>query len=261
MVDALDLRGREKTVEGLRTTLGAIAVLQEPLSAVSLARLILYTGPEVIYYQLDRLHSVLRVPREPSSPIRVLHDSFREFLVDGRICTSPELRVEKGSSHLHIFQKCLERLNAGLQRDVCKLQHPGTMAEDLDQKKVGECLSLDLQYACRYWVNHLHHCKFLAEEVLSNLAVEVYAFLKVHLLHWVEAMSLIRRFDEAIESVIQLELWFDDFGGENISMTKVHHFDHIGTTKLRLQKVEAYNRHRSKNAKLSRLSHTIADDF
>jgi hypothetical protein len=46
-----------------------------------------------------------------------------------------------------------------------------------------------------------------------------------------------------------------------VSMTKVHHFDHIETAKLRLQKVEAYNRHRSKNAKLSRLSHTIADDF
>ena len=78
---ARSLRGREKMAEGLWKTLGAIAVHQRPLSATSLAKLMSYTGPEVVYYQLDRLHSVLQVSREPNSPIRVLHDSFRDFIL------------------------------------------------------------------------------------------------------------------------------------------------------------------------------------
>jgi hypothetical protein len=255
------LKGRENMAEGLRKTLGAIAVLQEPLSAVSLARLMLYTGPEVIYHQLDRLHSVLRVSREPDSPIRVIHDSFREFLVDGRRCTLPELRVDKGLSHLHIFQKCLQTMGAALRHDVGDLQHLGKMVDDLDQKKVEEYLPPHVQYACRYWMNHLQHCTSLAEGVMSILAAEAYAFLKVHLLHWVEAMSLIRRFNEAIECVMQLELWSNESGEGEVSTTKVCLFYHIKVATPGPRKFEAYNYYRAKSVKLSRLSHTIADDF
>jgi hypothetical protein len=259
---ARSLRGREKITEGLRKTLGAIAVLQGPLSAVSLGKLMGdKTRPEVIYHQLDRLHSVLRVSRQPNSPIRVLHDSFREFLVDGRRCTLPELRVDKGLSHLHIFQKCLQTMGAALRHDVCDLQHPGKMVDDLDQEKVEEYLSPHVQYACRYWVNHLQHCTSLAEGVMSILAAEAYAFLKVHLLHWVEAMSLIGRFNEAIECVMQLELWSNECGEGEVSTTKVCLFYHIKVATPGPRKFEAYNYYRAKSVKLSRLSHTIADDF
>jgi hypothetical protein len=259
---ARSLRGREKVAEGLRKTLGAIAVLQGPLSAISLSKLMGdETRPEVIYHQLDRLHSVLRVPREPNSPIRVLHDSFREFLVDGRRCSLPELRVDKGSSHLHVFQKCLQTMGAALRHDVCELQHPGKMVDDLDQKKLEERLPPYAQYACRYWVNHLRYCTFRGEAAVSTLVAEVYVFLKIHLLHWVEAMSIIRRFNVAIECVMQLELWSNDSGGGEVSTIKVYLFYHIKTAIPGPQKFEAYNYHRAKSVKLSRLSHTIAGDF
>ena len=96
-----------------------------------------------------------------------------------------------------------------------------------DQKKVEEYLPPHVQYACRYWVNHLQHCASLAEGLMSILAAKAYAFLKVHLLHWVEAMSLIGRFNEAIECVVQLELWFNDSGEGKVSTTKVCPFYHI----------------------------------
>ncbi|KAK4996205.1 hypothetical protein LTR66_004126 [Elasticomyces elasticus] len=214
---ARSLTGREKIAEALRDTLGAIAVLQGPLSAISLASLMSYKGPEAVYQQLDRLCSVVRISREPDSPIRLLHDSFREFLVDSRRCTISELAVNKGSSHLHIFRQCLRTMNATLRRDVCGLQHPGTMTDNLDRKKVEECLLPHVQYACRYWVEHLRRCAFAAEEAARRAAIEVHEFLELHLLHWLEAMGLIARVDEMVESVIQLEVWLSvaGVGGEH----------------------------------------------
>ncbi|KAK4983552.1 hypothetical protein LTR50_007160 [Elasticomyces elasticus] len=209
---ARSLTGREKIAEALRKTLGAIAVLQGPLSAKSLASLMSYNGPGVLYQQLDRLSSVVRIPKEPDLPIRLLHDSFREFIVDGGRCTISELAVDKGLSHLHIFRQCLRTMYATLRRDACGLEHPGTMADDVDGKKVGEYLPPHVQYACRYWVEHLRRCAFAAEEPARQAVTEVHEFLKVHLLHWLEAMSLIARVDEAVESVIQLEMWLSIAG-------------------------------------------------
>ena len=96
---------------------------------------------------------------------------------------------------------------------------------------------------------------------MNILAAEAYAFLKVHLLHWVEAMSLIGRFNEAIECVMQLELWSNNSGEGEVSTTKVCALYHIKVATSGPQKFEAYNYYRAKSVKLSRLSHTIADDF
>lgn len=56
---------------------------------------------------------------------------------------------------------------------------------EIDSRIIAEHLPQDLQYSCRYWAYHLEQSKdHFAEE-------EIFAFLKKHLLHWLEAMSLI----------------------------------------------------------------------
>ncbi|KAJ4373968.1 hypothetical protein N0V83_002707 [Neocucurbitaria cava] len=60
---------------------GSIVILEDPLSAVSLAHL-LQIPPKRIKNRLDSLHSVLSVPEQEDTPIRLLHLSFRDFLVD-----------------------------------------------------------------------------------------------------------------------------------------------------------------------------------
>ena len=66
---ARSLAGRKSTAHALNDTLDAIAVLQGPLSAVSLATLMPYKGPEMVYQQLRRLHSVVRISTKPNTPI------------------------------------------------------------------------------------------------------------------------------------------------------------------------------------------------
>jgi hypothetical protein len=47
---------------------------------------------------LDLFHSVLNIPELPDAPVRLLHLSFRDFLVDpGKHTTNPFWVDEKGT--------------------------------------------------------------------------------------------------------------------------------------------------------------------
>ncbi|OBT55950.1 hypothetical protein VE04_03623 [Pseudogymnoascus sp. 24MN13] len=72
---------RRGLVEEFRQVIGSIIILASPLSATSLDRLL--GVPEgTVDSRTDLLHSVLSVPSRPDHPIRLLHLSFRDFLVD-----------------------------------------------------------------------------------------------------------------------------------------------------------------------------------
>jgi hypothetical protein len=230
---AKSLEGRESIAGALRETLGAIAVLQGPLSVVSLAKLMSCPRPGVIFDQLKRLHSVVRISKNPNTPLQT-HDSFREFLVNDRRCTLTDLQVDEASSHFHLFRECLRTMRAALQQDVCNLRDPATMSDGLDLGKVEECLPPHVQYACRYWASHAQSCTFTAREVTKALAAEVHEFLKVHFLHWVEAMSLIRRTDDTIENLIQLEVWLNEIGGVEAPVVKVRSNNQVETAMEKL---------------------------
>src|SRR5215469_1282476 len=68
----------ERLVREFHEVVGSIVVLADPLSIDSLARL-LCVSREMVVCRLDPLHSVLNIPTDPASPIRLLHLSFREF--------------------------------------------------------------------------------------------------------------------------------------------------------------------------------------
>ncbi|EMD67664.1 hypothetical protein COCSADRAFT_158031 [Bipolaris sorokiniana ND90Pr] len=73
---------KKKTwLQTFREVVGSVIVLKTPLSAISLARL-LQVPQEEIQCRLDSLHSVLSVSNSEDAPVRLLHLSFREFLVD-----------------------------------------------------------------------------------------------------------------------------------------------------------------------------------
>ena len=63
---------------------GSIVTLAEPLSVTSLA-VLLNMVREIIVLRLRPLHSVLRVPADPETPVRTLHLSFSEFLLSDKL--------------------------------------------------------------------------------------------------------------------------------------------------------------------------------
>ena len=72
---------REHRMKEFKDVIGTIVLLFEPLSRISLANL-LGVSINIINRRLHILHSVLRVPTDPTSPVRLFHLSFRDFLVD-----------------------------------------------------------------------------------------------------------------------------------------------------------------------------------
>ncbi|KAM7189729.1 hypothetical protein V8F33_009868 [Rhypophila sp. PSN 637] len=77
----LNATERRRIVEEFQSIVGLIVVLASPLPATSLARLINIPQKRVDC-RLDLLHLVLSIPPLSSSPVRLLHLSFRDFLLD-----------------------------------------------------------------------------------------------------------------------------------------------------------------------------------
>lgn len=89
---------------------------------------------------------------------------------------------------------------ATLQRDICNLILPGTLAAEVLEKQIEKCLLVEFQYACIYWVQHLQESK---NPILDN--GDVHLFLRKHLLSWLEALSLLRKISEGVIALISLE--------------------------------------------------------
>jgi len=81
LFDEEDENDRERWACEFRNIVGSIVVLETPLSTASLARL-LHISKDDVTCRLDSLHSVLSIPDRDDIPVRLLHLSFREFLVD-----------------------------------------------------------------------------------------------------------------------------------------------------------------------------------
>lgn len=193
-------REKEKLSREFREIVGAIVVLAAPLSIISIAS-ILDIPREDISCRLDSLHSVLSISTDPHIPIRTLHLSFRDFLLD------PQKRgnlfwVDERETHERLASKCLRLMSSprGLKQDVCNLCEPGTLRTEIDSRVIDDCLSAEVRYACRYWVYHLEQSQSRIQDGDS-----VHGFLRKYFLYWLEAMSLAGDAAESIRMIDSLQ--------------------------------------------------------
>ena len=190
---------REELCETLRTTLGTIAILFSPLPALSLARL-LQMPNEDVDQTLDDLHSILDIPEDQSRPVRLHHPSFRDFLLDKARCNDPQFLVDEKEAHGALATFCLQLMSERLERDICDLHSPGALAREVQQERIDQRLPAELQYACLYWVQHVQKSEALLQD-----DGQVHVFLQKHFLHWLEALSLMRKTSEGILALISLD--------------------------------------------------------
>jgi hypothetical protein len=191
----------EQLVEQFQAIIGVIILLADPLSLSALAQL-LKIPEEDISTHLDSFHSVLSIPDDPHVPIRTLHLSFHDYLVDERIRNheaTSQFWVDKIGKHGLIASRCLAIMNRSLQKNICRLPSYGTSRDEIDPISIASSLPDALQYACRYWAYHLSQ----GTAPVSSLD-EVLQFLKKHFLHWLEAMSILGLMSEAINAVVTL---------------------------------------------------------
>ena len=190
----------QRLAEEFREVVGTIIILADPLSTISLANLL---GVEKydITCKLDLLHSVLNVPINESQPVKLLHLSFRDFLLDPERSRNSPFWVDEEEEHERIASKCLQLMskNDCLKKDICGLQEPGITRDEIDTRTIDAFLPAEVQYACRYWFYHLERAHRSLED-----NDQVHIFLQEHLLHWLEAMSLLQGTSESIMMITDL---------------------------------------------------------
>lgn len=192
---------RKKLYAVVRETIGAIVLLQSPLSASSLARL-LRVPAEDVHRTLYKLHSIVDVSQDPSRPVRLHHPSFRDFLLDKKRCGDDSFWVDEKSSHEKLAFRCIELMSgcSGLRQDMRSLSKPETLRSDVEDERVASSIPPELQYACRYWVQHFERSQ---QNIADGGAVHV--FLQTHLLHWLEAMSLLGETGQGVRLLARLQ--------------------------------------------------------
>ncbi|KAF4230403.1 hypothetical protein CNMCM6457_005979 [Aspergillus fumigatiaffinis] len=188
----------QQLVEEFKNIVGVIILLATPLSVHTLSRLM---SMELIDIQthLDLFYSVLDVPSRLDEPVRILHLSFRDFLLDDLKKETP-FWINEREVHHKLTTQCLEVMRQerhGLRKNICNIADNATQRSEIDRYAIDRCLPPDLQYACRYWVHHLVQSHDPANELR-----QAFSFLQSHLLHWIEAMSLLDIISE-VPGVIQ----------------------------------------------------------
>ena len=191
--------------EKFRQVVGFIVVLFDAVSALTLAALIEIPVGNVDR-TLDLLYSVLNIPESKDLPIRLLHPSFRDFLLDKKRCLNNHFLVDKDTVHADLARNCLQIMSRVLKRDICNLQMPGALAHDVQRSKIDSYLPRYVQYTCCYWVDHLERIsKARQNEIGLHDNGQVHYFMKTHFLHWLEALSLVGKVSEGVLMIVKLE--------------------------------------------------------
>lgn len=182
-----------------RHVVGSIVVLLETLSIRVIASL-LNVPARSISTRLSTLHSVLEVPEDDhqDTPIKLLHLSFRDFLLDPARCTDQRLAVEERATHYGLFLCCLRVMQQQLKQDICNLVDPGTEIGSITPSVIQSFISPELQYSSRYWIQHL-------DASAKPVPNEVYDFMKKHFLYWLEVLSLLGNMHGGVLEITKLE--------------------------------------------------------
>ncbi|KAL4887988.1 hypothetical protein BDV59DRAFT_196838 [Aspergillus ambiguus] len=205
-------REKQQLLQEFQDIIGVVILLAVPLSINTLS-LLLEIEVDQISNRLDSFRSVLSIPSYENQPVRILHLSFPEFLVQ----TTTKFRVDAPTKHKDIARSCLRTMRRLLRRDICNLADPGVRRAEIDPLDIHKCLPSELQYSCHYWTHHLKNSHALT----SNIE-EVRLLLQKHFLHWMEAMSLLGLISEMMGMLDILQTMVSDYNNDSSLATFLH---------------------------------------
>jgi hypothetical protein len=104
--------------------------------------------------------------------------------------------LDKYAIHQSLINRCLEIMGGHLAKNICLLPDVSSQLSDLNPTSIDAHLTPELQYACRYWSQHL-----VQSHIPVNEAEKAFFLLRMHLLHWIEVMSLLGLVTEALEAI------------------------------------------------------------
>lgn len=186
--DALEIGGHvdEELVTRFKAVVGAIILLQSPLSVTSLEALL--QMPKEVIPTVGMLHSVFIIPKERDADtdgIRSFHPSFPEFLLQRS--SEDVFFIVQQSHHARLAMLCLKYFSG--------------IKDPMD--RFGDCPTPShVQYSCLHLGDHLS--KASSDTKLLKALDE---FSSRYLLRWAELLHCIQRDDRVTSSLKQIREW------------------------------------------------------
>ena len=184
-----------------RSVLGAMVLAACPLSPSIIAILLDLDPLEDVLPILSSVQSVLILHADINSPVRPIHKTFHQFIIDPDRCKDKRFHVSPPAHHSGILFGCLDLMNRSLEKNMCKLPDGVENSDVSDlREKVKRHINPALQYACLLWHTHL-----VGEYKTSVHAVEITSafrrFFKIKYLFWLEVLSVLGAVRNAVDAL------------------------------------------------------------
>lgn len=172
-------------MERFRKVLGTMALLRDPLSISSLARLI-EEDEQNISTMLTYLGSIIIVPppNDGDACLRFFHPSLPDLLIDAHRCADNRFFIYAPHQEAYLFQRCLDII-------VEALQPTG---------QVKKSFIPVMSYVCAYWTSHLEKAPLGDARVVEKLA----QFVRCHILKWCKVAGLLGG-----DEILRMEIAYD----------------------------------------------------
>ncbi len=184
----------------LYAVLKTVIVLASPVNRLLLSDLV-GVGFDEVNKALLSLQSIIAIPDDVVQPVRLHHASFRDFITDPCRCRDMCFSADWKSQHKVLARRCIQLMSEHLRIDICDMRALGPKLDTVDKDVVDRRLPPSLQYTCLFWAHHVQQ----AEELFGDLS-SILDFLFVHLLHWLEALGLLKSLSQAVDVLRSLEL-------------------------------------------------------
>ena len=197
--DGLDAEDDEK----VRLVIGTVVLAVNPLPPSAIATLV-DLGKREVMDLLRQIHSLLKLPENPDSPVLPFHKSFPDFITDPDRCPNTRFHISPKVGHLKLALDCLKLMNDILEQNMLSLPDYAlnSEVEDLEARTRGQ-ISTALEYACRSWHNHVAEVEGDVTDVVSALR----KFMQEGFLAWLEVLSVIGAAGEAVTALESLMSW------------------------------------------------------
>ncbi|KAF2175233.1 hypothetical protein K469DRAFT_684373 [Zopfia rhizophila CBS 207.26] len=127
--------------------------------------------------------------------VYLVHQSVKDFLTNGKGSSIFPSSIYK--EHYDIMDRSIQAMSAVLRENIYSLKEPGAQASGPGDE-ISNSPLMRIEYTCCYWANHLTNyveCPSRVQQHASILRDDriIHTFLQDHLLHWLEAMGLLKK--------------------------------------------------------------------
>ena len=201
------IQGDADILERFHSVMRQILSSKEPLSISALDSMRCKFTREEDHFRVDiilgYMASFLTGTTDLTTPVRPLHASFYDFLLDKK--RSGEFFIDQADAHHELALASLCAMQDGLRFNICGLETSyvrNSAVMDL-ALKIEKNIPLHLLYSCRFWATHLHDSTFdtdLAKYVMDFVTGE-------KLLFWMEVLGVCKCIGEADRALSSAQGW------------------------------------------------------